>query len=810
MKIKVTVLGAAIALGILGGASTAEASPPVIGTQPQSVTTQVGGQARFGINWTSDSACGSVSVQWQLNGVNLQDGPDISGSQNGVLLLTNLTLSQSGNYQAILTCTDGERASTNVAALLVVDAPTITSQPQPVTVNEGGFAELSVGYTYTSYETCGDVSFKWFHNSAQVKDDFETTGSATATLRLDDITAAKAGNYFVILECTASGGAVDTPLIPITMTASKKPAVTADPQPVIVDAGGSADFTVADTTHCAAGSFHTQWQLNGVDLTDGSHVSGSTTSHLHLSNVTSTQMGSYRALLTCTGVGWTVSKAAGLTVNPKAAPTVQPPIISTLTASPVSGGQSTISWTQPSGAASPELTLTPSGGLPVDVTGKTSAVVQPTSSTVYTLTATNSVGTYSQNVAVVVGSSTTISSCKAITAPGNYKISTNLTSSSMSTPCIDVHDTTDVHIQCTNNAKLTGPGTVIDTFFGEKTGGGIGFTNVHNFSVTGCTLLLPATIPNTAFAFGNIVRSSMGYLGGNTFGSVSVDADQYFQVVRSDYVTFTSNTIHNELDFWRSYGTATTNNTFLNSHFKLHDWQPYGIMYAYGVGSQAIGNSIDGQGTTVGTGYDDDIVGQDESGLLIAWNTLKNVFDGNIEFSGQMRSVTIVNNTIVRATYGFGTTYSASLAGSLIANNNISGLLDVTSIPNAHANGMLLSRLCAFRPAGYDGNPLTPQETKAFFVHNNFTGNVIVNNATAGPSDFWQGIPAVFGTCLGDAAEIPVSAWTLTDNVFKNNDFGTGVAAPTFQLPPVSGSITDGGGNKCTKPTPSGYPLVCH
>jgi hypothetical protein len=813
MKIKTLALGALSALAIVGGARTAEAAPPVITTQPKAATTQVGAQVMFGIAYNYDTACGSVHVQWQQNGVNLVDGPTISGATNGVLTLSNLTLDEAGNYQAILTCNDGETASSDTAALIVVDAPFVTSQPQSVTVPEGGFAKLQFDYAYTSYATCGDVSVRWFHGSTQVTDGFGTTTFNTGSsgiLRIDRVSAATAGNYFAIIVCTASGGANDTsPVTVITMTASKKPAVTADPQPVVVDAGGTADFTVGDTSHCAAGSFHTQWQLNGVNVTDGTHVSGSTTSHLHLSTVTTAQMGSYRALLTCTGVGWTVSKAAGLTVNPKAAPTVQPPIISTLTASAPSGGVSTISWTQPSGATSPTLTLTPSGGTPVDVSGKLSTTVQPAASTIYTLTATNSVGTYSQNVAVVVGSTTTITACKAITAPGNYKISTNLTTTSTSTACIDVHDTSDVHIQCTNNAKLAGQGGVVDTFFGEKTGGGIAFTNVHNFSVTGCTLLKSTSAPIDAPFFGTIVRSSMGYLGGNTLGNASLAADQIFQVIRSDYLTVASNTVHNEIDFWRANGTATTNNTFVNTFF-TKGGSLYGVDYAYGVGNQAIGNSSDGKGTVVATGYDDNLVTSDENDLLVAWNTFKNVYDGNIELTGQTRSATIVNNTVSGAAYGIGMTWSASLAGSTIANNHISALLDITSIPNAKAQPILMGRLCALRGPAYDENPLTPAETNAFFMHNLFSGNVIVNNMTTGPSLFMRGVRTTQTACSGDASDLAFSSWILKDNILKNNDFGTGVPAPIFETPTVTGMITDGGGNKCTNPTPSGYPIVCH
>jgi len=49
----------------------------------------------------------------------------------------------------------------------------------------------------------------------------------------------------------------------------------------------------------------------------------------------------------------------------------------------------------------------------------------------------------------------------------------------------------------------------------------------------------------------------------------------------------------------------------------------------------------------------------------------------------------------------------------------------------------------------------------------------------------------------------------LTDDTFRNDDFGHSVPAPSFGSPVVAGIIVDGGGNVCSDGGP-GYPLVCH
>ena len=79
--------------------------------------------------------------------------------------------------------------------------------------------------------------------------------------------------------------------------------------------------------------------------------------------------------------------------------------------------------------------------------------------------------------------------------------------------------------------------------------------------------------------------------------------------------------------------------------------------------------------------------------------------------------------------------------------------------------------------------------------------NIVVNSVGSLPSEF-----------LDSGYVLPISHWTIRDNVFVGNDFGAGVDAPKFANPYMPGVATDGGGNKCAHPVPypAGYPLVCH
>ena len=91
------------------------------------------------------------------------------------------------------------------------------------------------------------------------------------------------------------------------------PIITAQPQPQALFAGGTAHFTVADTSGANAGPVTFHWQLNGVALTDGPNISGSTTSNLTVSAVGAANTGTYTVVV-ANSVGSTTSTAAALTL----------------------------------------------------------------------------------------------------------------------------------------------------------------------------------------------------------------------------------------------------------------------------------------------------------------------------------------------------------------------------------------------------------------------------------------------------------------------------------------------------------------
>ena len=89
------------------------------------------------------------------------------------------------------------------------------------------------------------------------------------------------------------------------------PIINRQPFPLTVTSGQAAQFSVLNNVV----NVNYQWQLNGANLTEGGAVTGSNTSILRLSGVTSTNAGNYTVFIWNT-LGNVTSAAGVLTVNP--------------------------------------------------------------------------------------------------------------------------------------------------------------------------------------------------------------------------------------------------------------------------------------------------------------------------------------------------------------------------------------------------------------------------------------------------------------------------------------------------------------
>src|SRR5208283_3596437 len=102
-----------------------------------------------------------------------------------------------------------------------------------------------------------------------------------------------------------------------TLSVISPPTITTEPTDQAVLEGANATFGVSATGGLPLAY---QWQENGTNLTDGGNVSGTTTTNLVVSNVSATDVGTYRVVAT-NFAGMATSSNALLTIIPS------PPVI---------------------------------------------------------------------------------------------------------------------------------------------------------------------------------------------------------------------------------------------------------------------------------------------------------------------------------------------------------------------------------------------------------------------------------------------------------------------------------------------------
>jgi hypothetical protein len=139
------------------------------------------------------------TYQWQLNNVN------ISGATSSTYSIASALLSSAGSYTCVATNTCGSSTS-NPATVVVVGNPSITQQPQDVTVPLGSPASfMVVANNATGYQ--------WYQDTNII------VGATDATYSIASVADGDAGVY----NCTVTGDCGASNSVGATLTISTPP-----------------------------------------------------------------------------------------------------------------------------------------------------------------------------------------------------------------------------------------------------------------------------------------------------------------------------------------------------------------------------------------------------------------------------------------------------------------------------------------------------------------------------------------------------------------------------------------------------------
>jgi uncharacterized repeat protein (TIGR03803 family) len=260
---------------------------------------------------------------------------ELPHGSNSIMVLVSFTGTNGGNPEGgVIEDSNGNffgtantgGANNDGTVFEVSQGPSITSQPvnANATVGQSGsenFAVTASGTGTLTYQW--EISTNGGQSFSNLTDGPGVSGSSTATLTLSGFATAASAEYQVIVT-DSNGQATSTPA---TLTVNAAPSITTQPVSAAATVGqsaGSETFTVAATG--GSGTLSVQWQFstNGgqsfSNLTDGNGISGSSTTTLTVSSLSSPGTTEYQAVVTDANDVTATSNAATLTIN--AAPSV--------------------------------------------------------------------------------------------------------------------------------------------------------------------------------------------------------------------------------------------------------------------------------------------------------------------------------------------------------------------------------------------------------------------------------------------------------------------------------------------------------
>ena len=342
------------ALAVAGGYAHSFAlkdDHPFILSQPVSVTTLASRATNFGVTvtgitpmrgtWYRSGSTNLASVLFSGNTISSSGtaGTMIaSNTTGGIRFSLNLNASyvnvtNATNFFIVLSNSVGIVTS-SPAALVILSAPVITSQPASLAGNAGSSAFFSVGVTGTQ-----PFTYQWYYNSVRLG-----LSNTTNVLELDNITSNNNSGLYRVVISNSVGFTTSTN---VTLTVYDTPTILSQPASETVPFGSTATFgaTVAGAVPLAY-----QWYYSPDDNDDFTALGDGTNNNYTVTNAQAYNAG-YYYLEVDNGSGSVTSSVVTLTVAGNPTILVQPFNTSILTSNSASfnvvyggGSPDTFQW----------------------------------------------------------------------------------------------------------------------------------------------------------------------------------------------------------------------------------------------------------------------------------------------------------------------------------------------------------------------------------------------------------------------------------------------------------------------------------
>ena len=382
-------------------------------------------------------------------------------------------------------------------------------------------------------------------------------------------------------------------------------------------------------------------------------------------------------------------------------------------------------------------------------TVSTSGLITAVSAGAVTITATYQGHTSSMTVSIAPSAPVAISSCQAITAPGVYSLTADISASvaqciRIQAPNVDLecngHAVADSGIAIAilspaTNVTVNRCGATSTTQFGV----GIDVESAHAVTISNSTSASPRYRGVFVNRSSNVSVSNSTISG--AWGAILVEESQYTQVLNNQLSIIPSPSASVVL-----LAGSGSHNTFSRNQIS-------------GAPAQAT---------------DDGILLNTEDNDLIEGNTMLNFFDAGFESVGPLTNTTIVGNTITNAgTAGIGVYWSTFWSGNTVAANHVS-----------QSGGAINIAYDGILPAG---EPQTPLASTITFQNNTFVANIF-------DASLHRPVLITLAGVGGSTVNPLPQPLVASNNVFLDNVLPLSAQAP-YLLP--TSAFVDGGGNVC-------------
>ena len=274
---------------------------PVISAQPNDINVCPGANGSLFVTASGTS----LSYQWQISTDGGVTFTDLSGENNAVLNLTNLTAADDGNiYRAVISSACSVSGIvTNNATLHISNAPSIINNPENINACENS------AVTFSSIGSGNGLTYQWQISNDGGINFTNISGANNSSYTIPSINTAMNNSQFRVIASGTTCGSVTSTAA--TLNVATAATIINQPQDTAVCSDSNAEFSV----NASGTGLSYQWQIstdNGNNFID---TTGEISNRLNLTEVnTSMNDVLFKVIVTSAACGSIESETGKLTV----------------------------------------------------------------------------------------------------------------------------------------------------------------------------------------------------------------------------------------------------------------------------------------------------------------------------------------------------------------------------------------------------------------------------------------------------------------------------------------------------------------